>query len=413
MSEGLNAAERFVFVLCRKSFLRLWSYANPQGKDRGKELCDVLVVCPPDVIIFSVKDVAFKRGNEAEVGRSRWLKRAVEDSVKQIYGAERHIRSAPHVIRSDGSSGLALPALPELRVHRVAVAAGSQGKVPIHFGDFGKGFVHIFDEISAQTLLSELDTVADFIDYLAAKESFCSQVKHMIQVREEDLLAIFLQGGRKFPDQRPEVLALTDDLWDAFMNRPEVAARKEADKVSYVWDGLIDEFAGDMLGDNLEPGASPTNVERALRVMARESRFSRRVLGEAFKEFLEESTTHAHATMLQAPSGVVYVFLAYPRAASREAAKRELQMRCFVARGLHRESKTVVGIATEQYSPEGYSLEVAVHHQPEWREEHQQRLNQIQRDLGYFVSPRRAEQSYDEYPGIDRSSEVADDPKVS
>ena len=31
MSEGLNAAEQFVFELCRRSFLRLWSYANPQA----------------------------------------------------------------------------------------------------------------------------------------------------------------------------------------------------------------------------------------------------------------------------------------------------------------------------------------------------------------------------------------------
>ena len=387
MSQELNAAERFVFELCRRSFLRLWSYANPQGKDRGKELCDVLVVCPPDVIIFSVKDVALKRGGAPEVGWPRWLKKAVEDSAKQIYGAERHIRSAPHVVRSDGSSGLALPKPSELRVHRVGVAAGSRGEVPIPFGDFGKGFVHVFDEISAQTFLSELDTVADFIDYLIAKESFCSQVRHMIQVREEDLLAIFLQEGRKFPDQRPEVLALADDLWAAFMKRPEVAARKEADKVSYVWDGLINAFAGDILGDHLEPGASPTNAEWALRVMARENRFSRRGLGEAFKEFLDESATRALARMLQAPSGVVYMMLAYPRFASREARKRELQTRCFVARGLYRESKTVVGIATEQYSPEGYSMDIAVHHQPEWCDEHQQLLKGIQRDLGYFVTP--------------------------
>ena len=91
MSEGLNAAERFIFQLCRSSFLRLWSYANPQGKDPGKELCDVLVVCPPDVIIFSVKDVALKHGSRPEIGWSRWRKKAVEDSAKQIYGAERHI----------------------------------------------------------------------------------------------------------------------------------------------------------------------------------------------------------------------------------------------------------------------------------------------------------------------------------
>ena len=80
MNEGLNAAEGFVFELCRKSFLRLWSYANPRGKHGGKELCDVLVVCPPDVIIFSVKNIALKRGGRPEVEWPRWLKQAVENS---------------------------------------------------------------------------------------------------------------------------------------------------------------------------------------------------------------------------------------------------------------------------------------------------------------------------------------------
>ena len=409
MSEGLNAAERFIFQLCRSSFLRLWSYANPQGKDPGKELCDVLVVCPPDVIIFSVKDVALKHGSRPEVGWSRWRKKAVEDSAKQIYGAERHIRSVTHVIRSDGSSGLALPKPPELRVHRVAVAAGSRGEVPIPFGDFGKGFVHVFDEIGAQTLLSELDTVTDFISYLIAKENFCRHVRPMIQ-REEDLLAIFLHGNRRFPDEGCDVLILEDDLWDAFMKRPEVAAKQEADKVSYVWDGLIDAFARDILGNHLEPGASPTDAEWALRVMARENRLYRRILGEVFKEFLKESAARAHAKLLQAPSGVVYVFLAHPRDASREHRKQDLQMRCLVAQGLHKESKTVVGIATEQYSPDGgHSMDIVVHHELEWCDELDRMSKKIQRDLGYFVTPGRTKHSYNEYPVAEGQSE-GDDP---
>lgn len=408
MREGLNAAEQFVFDLCKKSFLRLWTYANPRGKDGGKELCDALVLCSPDVIIFSVKDIDFKGGPQPEVAWSRWVKRAVKNSTKQIYGAERRIRSAPHVVRSDGSAGLALPKPPDLRVHRVAVAAGSRGKVRMPFGDFGKGFVHVFDEISAETLLSELDTVTDFTEYLTAKERFCNKVTHMLQVREEDLLAIYLQSGRKFPDRSPNVLSVDDELWDAFMKRPEVAAKMEADVVSYVWDRLIDAFADDILGGNLEPGASPTNAEQALRYMARENRFSRRLLGEAFKEFVTESATYPLARMLRAPSGIVYVFLASPRRAEREIRKMELQQRCFVARGRHPESNTAVGIATEQYNPEGYSMDIAVHYQAEWRDEDQEMLEQIQAERGYFVSPRLTEQSCDEYPGADRGSPDSD-----
>jgi hypothetical protein len=51
----MNKAELLVYRLCRKSFLSLWSYMNPRRKPSGKELCDVIVVCEPDVLIVSVK----------------------------------------------------------------------------------------------------------------------------------------------------------------------------------------------------------------------------------------------------------------------------------------------------------------------------------------------------------------------
>jgi len=50
----MNKAERLVAKLSRKTFLALWRYSNPKGKG-GKELCDLLAVCDPDVVIFSVK----------------------------------------------------------------------------------------------------------------------------------------------------------------------------------------------------------------------------------------------------------------------------------------------------------------------------------------------------------------------
>jgi len=401
MSEGLNDAEKIVFTLCKRSFLRLWSYANPQGKNSSKELCDVLVVCPPDVIIFSVKEIGLKESDRPDVEMTRWLKRAVEESANQIYGAERHVRSSANVVCADGTPGMELPKPPDLRVHRVAIAAGSRGKVPLPLGDFGKGFVHVFDEMSTLILLSELNSVTDFVEYLTAKEAFCSSMKYLSQVREEDLLTIYLHGGRKFPDDPPDVLSIGDELWDGFIARPEVKAKKEADQISYVWDRLIDQITSDVLNDNMEPGSSPSNTERALRVMAREDRFSRRVLGEAFKEFIDESVQHPLARMLCSPSGVVYVFLAHPRDARRDIRQMELQNRCFVARGLHPQATTVVGIATEQYSKEGHSLDLALHHQPEWREEHQEMVKKMQESLGYFVNSRQTKQSVDEYPNTE------------
>ena len=60
MTEAVNDSEQFVYDICLKSFLSLWSYINPQGKTPGKELCDVLVVCAPHIIVISVKPLCMR-----------------------------------------------------------------------------------------------------------------------------------------------------------------------------------------------------------------------------------------------------------------------------------------------------------------------------------------------------------------
>ena len=396
-SHGLNPAEQFVYELSRKSFLSLWSYANPRREIAGKELCDVLVVCSPDVVIISAKEIRLGSTSASSVEFERWRRRAIEESVNQLYGAERNIRSGVQVIRADNSRGQRFPPTNEARIHRVAVAVGSKGIVPLSFGDFGKGFVHVFDETAFHLVLSELDTIEDFVHYLGAKEQFCRRVKELVQTREEDLLAVYLHGGRRFPEP-PDVLVTPDYLWETIRKKPEYQNKKRADKISYVWDWLIERIADDVLSGNLEPGASPTSAELGLRTMARENRFSRRILGTAFKEVLDESRQTPLARMLEAPSGVVFVFFAAPRGYDRKLRQAELGNRCSVARGLHASSTTVVGIATERCDRPGHSLDLCQLFLPKWTPEHQAKMVEMQVELGYFVNPRKTESHEDEYP---------------
>lgn len=172
----MTPSEELVFRLCTKSFLSLWSYARPRGK-KGKELCDVLVVCDPDVVIFSVKEVKSKGAGASESEADRWRREAIEESANQIYGAERWLRTAEHVIPADRTPGLPLPKVDERRVHRIAVALGNKGEVPFGGGDHGKGHVHVLDERALDVLMSELDTIADFTDYLRAKEALLSRTR--------------------------------------------------------------------------------------------------------------------------------------------------------------------------------------------------------------------------------------------
>lgn len=395
----MNDAEEFVYRVCRQSFLSLWSYANPQGKDSSKELCDILVVCAPDIIIFSVKDIKLTHSGDISADWERWLKRAVKASCKQIYGAERWIRSASHLIRKNGAPGLPFPKESEHRIHRVAVALGSENKVPIQFGDFGKGFVHVFDKTSFDIILQELDTVSDFVTYLIDKENlYKSEITTLFEGVEDDFLAFYLHKGRGFPTEY-NLIVISDALWKGFINTDEYKAKKLADQGSYIWDWLIEILCEDTLHENLEFGPSLTEAEIAVRTMAREDRFSRRVLGKSFREFIGlSSRKYVQSRMVLSLSSVIYVYLAMPHGEDRQFRVAELGNRCFVGRGLNPDCKTVVGIATEQYEPgKDFSLDLVYLHKENWTDEDQTHLESMQKELGYFSKPERKVYE-DEYP---------------
>lgn len=398
-AELMNASEAFVTKLCTRSFLSLWTYPNPRGKGPGKELCDILVACEPDILIFSVKEIIAKQTTDSSLDYKRWRRRAIEKSVKQIYKAERWIAAMGHVVNRDGKTALPFPDLAVRRIHRVAVAFGSQGKFPLEWGDFGKGFVHVFDERSLTIIMQELDTVSDFVKYLSDKEFlYSSGVETAFAGGEEDLLAVYLHRGRQFPDGHERIF-LDSDLWAQVSTKPEFLARKSADKASYIWDRLIERFCQDLAAGNIEFGNGLPDAERAVRVMARENRFSRRIIGKAFKEFIDLTAQRKiRARRVRAESGVVYVFLARPHDEARRYRIAELAARCFVARGLEPEQTTVVGIATEEYTPGGFSLDLYYLQKQTWSSEDKARLQYLQEQFGYFANSVQSRVGEDEYP---------------
>lgn len=394
----VNNSEAFVAQVCEQSFLSLWSYANPKSKDPQKELCDILVVCDPDILIFSVKEIGITGDTPTDI--ERWRRRAIESSVKQIYGAERAINGMSQVIRGNGSIGLPLPNASNRKIHRIAVALGGKGKAAISFGDFGKGFVHVFDEVSFHTIMNELDTITDFVTYLSDKEAlYKSGIKTVFTGGEEDLLGFYLQQGRKFPNNI-DVCVIGDDLWKNFTLKQEYRAKKTADADSYIWDRIVKNLSDNILHGRMAFGGNLSESELSVRVMARETRFSRRALGKAFIDFYEGSAkTSGGARMLQGLPGVTYVFLILPHGTDREFRVSVLAGRCFVARGLNPKCDTVIGLATECYERgKGFSFDVVYIHKPEWTEVDQREMEHAQKEFGYFRNPTLQSMHGDEYP---------------
>ncbi len=404
----MNKAEEFVANLCTKSFLSLWSYPNPQGKDSGKELCDFLVVYDPDVIIFSVKEIGLKEEGDESINWKRWHKKAIEESVNQIYGAERFISNSPRVVTKDSASGLNFPDNTRIKVHRIAVALGGKGKGVIRYGDFGKGFVHVLDEISLQTLMSELDTITDFVHYLTAKETLIKSGKILVPSGgEEDLLAFYLSSNRQFPPE-PTMIVLDDNLWSTFRQSNEYQAKKIADIDSYIWDRLIEiqcedyRVAGATIFDTsikpIDNNAPLATVEPVLRVMAKESRFCRRVLGKSFKEFGEVSVLKkVRSRIAISPSGVQYVFLKTQTDGDLKPGLAELGARCFIARGINQNYKTVIGLLEQELLGVGFNFNFLHLHMEDWTDEDHSRMELLQKELGYFSSPRKTQSYEQEY----------------
>lgn len=395
-----NPTEELVYELCRHSFLSLWSYANPRRCGNHRELCDVLVLCDPDVVLFSVKSCEFDTRREPSVALQRWQKKAIKESVRQLYGAERDLTKATHVTRSDGTQGLPLPSSYERRLHRIAISLGGKGLVPIPSGDFGSGFVHVFDDEFVHIALRELSTVTDFVRYLEAKEHLGTECPGLVvDGGEKNLLALYLFEGCTFPKIDPSN-RITGRNWEAFIRNPAYQRRVAADQTSYIWDRLLDYLCQDILGGQMEFANTLSENEEVVRLMARETRFERRILSQSLGEFWELARERrVRARMLASHSGVVYVFLNPPPHYDRQARISELGCRCFIARNYFKDHSTVIGLGLNiERAQLGYAADLFLFSSAEWTQQQAEHAENMKRELGFFRAPQRSDVHVDEYP---------------
>jgi hypothetical protein len=152
----------------------------------------------------------------------RWFKRAVLKSARQVWGAERWIKSQAGPLFLDSQCSVLLPidlpSGPDVKIHRVVVANGIQSFDPYSAGlriipsiegddhlrmqseggqlfavgrlSNSRGFVHVLDDTSLVSILTTLDTVSDFTSYLEEREKLFADNNFLGAHSERDLLAI-------------------------------------------------------------------------------------------------------------------------------------------------------------------------------------------------------------------------------
>jgi hypothetical protein len=379
-------AEEALHQLAFKSFLKEWCHPNPK-RDDGKEICDLLVLFDDQLAIIQIKDIRFSGNDE------RYIRKAIDDPCKQILGAERTLFEKKQPIILTNPFGHSHQFEPEKvsRVIRLVVSVGD-GDVPFNaVRDLGDKTIHIFDK-SVETVLNELDTIADFSKYLSDKEQLLmrSDFASLTMFREADLLGDYIFHGKSFDHLKGlNAVHYEEGIWEEVTSKSDYIAKQEADRISYFWDFLVD-FAHECK----EP-----EYREIARELSRLDRFDRRCASESFfsaHELAEKRGLDFRRTWEL--KGVTYVYVFTP--ADRARSQRVAQLRdvCTVARHKLRHNSRVIGIATEIGKEIPHSYDFVFMDFPEWSEENQRLAEELQKEQGILTDPILRPVSIQEYP---------------
>ncbi len=393
-------AEMFLTKYCERAFLKLWAYPNPY-KSQGTELCDVLAVFEEHVFIFSIKDIFFSAEKTTDVAWERWKRKAIDDSIKQIKGAEKWIRNNPEKVFVDAQCTKKLP-IPidtkNWKFHRIVVAFGAEdackkdspnninGSLAITYADLKdsknssetllpfaltlpkKEVVHLFDSHNLEIILGEMDTVHDLLWYFEAKEEAIEKYTYLSYCGEEDLLAMYLanfdEASQKHyigaKDEKFDSISMEEGFWENFIESGPYKRQKEANKVSYLWDALLQKTLQNALDGTLVHDGDIFKDESAIIKMAKEPRVSRRGISGAMQNAIvgfptdpNKLTRHLGCyTSFYPDLAYVFLQLSPPPSADYKTEYRPvrrilLEIACGVAKNKFPHLKTIIGIAID------------------------------------------------------------------
>lgn len=406
LGEGLTPTEQLLKYFGERSFLRFWSHANPH-RTPSKELCDLLVICGDYVIIFSDKSNDFQVNKDEQIAWRRWYRDAVAESVRQLNGAARHLFELQTPIYKDKFCtvplGIPIPPIERAKIYRVAVVSLSkevddaippqpflaidgavvgdqhvgEGATPFRLGDVSpdSGFVHVIDIAGLWSVLSDLDTITDFTQYLDARKAFIRGQAGNSAANEWCMvtryLLSFTEDGDPLPldSTKPGHTHLSNAEWQSDSTQAAFTARKEANHDSYLWDSLVGYQAEIVERQSFAFSTynSVKDAERVVRHLALETRLNRRLLGRAWKEACLIDAPDQVANIRTVPHSdndvTTYVFLTLKRPEGMaddqyRHRRRELLQNMVLASLIDvPTSRMIIGIASEPgQAPNSYDF---------------------------------------------------------
>jgi hypothetical protein len=420
-SSGLNESEKLLAQLCENAFLSLWTYPNVY-RSKAKELTDLLIVFENTVVIISDKCCSYPNTGNQILDWTRWCRKSLIESAAQLNRAENWLLHHPKKIFLDAKCEqplpIEIPDLKNIKIYKICVALGASERLLQETGrpslrietsvvddekmfSVGKlsscnGWVHVFGKDELLLTLSLIDTAGDFIEYLAKRETLLNNKNFALAESEEDLVAYYLWQNRNFKIESEQPFKIEPNLLQKLLANKSFQAGKSEDQASYFWDGLIEHFNEHFLNETLESGNEvyPSEHEKGVRILARETRFSRRILSNWILERAEKAPKEYVASAMKSAvqAEVIYVLLIGPGAPQPEYQKyrnfrqNELTLRCYAAKAKFPSSRYVVGLGLDSRGVVGQSEDFQVIDTAEWTSTDLAQATKMAAELGYFVS---------------------------
>ncbi len=258
-------------------------------------MCDLIAVFEEHVFLFfdrhntSLENYA--DGDDFLVAWKRWKRTAIDKQVKTVAGAERYLRNSNNDLFLDAKRAQPFPIdIPREKaiIHKIIVASGAEeaclkysednisgslaltysddndinSETPFHVKLNNEEIIHVFDTKNLEIVFSELDTISDLLAYFVAKEEIINKTDCLAYCAEEDLLAQYYLNFDE-AEQRHYILPRNQEYngimipegdWVEFIKSDAYKRKKQADKISYFWDELIqvtssNAFSGTLCGD--------------------------------------------------------------------------------------------------------------------------------------------------------------------
>jgi hypothetical protein len=354
-------------------------FTKPSGKQI--EIADLLVPFGDTLLVFQVKSkLELKPASEKSSVDFGRITKAVEEGIAQLRVVNRAIANDwLRIVRTVRGLDVEIDssAISNLAGVVVVDLIGEESLPPEErtslFSSFTRRHnipIHVFLGVDFLEIARELDTLPDFMEFLATTQSLYEDGHLLMPPSVLDLLAFYKMD----PDRLNSVLnsdtnlIIEEGLWESYRkdHAAEIAARDELNEPSYLIDQVIEtlhtavgyDMEGNVLADlGLRGQGTVEGYMTVARELASLSRLERRILGERLLKCLRKSMETGRSFSLLVLDDRKTGYLVLAKSGDR-MERREFLYTITAIAYCHLGLNRIISVATELLAGEGRSYDV-------------------------------------------------------